>query len=397
MKGRNVCAQKRICNKTAKFFKLSKLFWLTFSPSHFAIRHSPFVIRHFATRHFASLSDLPLRPSPPSTFPDLRNMRVACLVSIVCFVSLCRSHRSFSKRNNYLQYLRSQTFMQEKPQYKKTNKNYSEDISEFDDYEDDESDAVEEDITSSQGEQRRGSSNGDGNANDKSSSSNSGQSGESSGQSSGERGNRDGGGGNTLEFKNIEKELNSKAILNDERGVNLASGGRECAVSERGTLDVSLNANDIFNLSKYMVEITLSSILIKDVNTSNVMKEILFESIKLPIETIEETRECWYVKYNKEKILFCEKKKEDRDRWITNMLKALFCYNTNNLIMENNQTSFNKKIYIPKESTVNERLENSKNKLNTINDKSPQHTKQTNNNNIVISNLHGDKPQILIT
>ncbi|SBS81029.1 conserved Plasmodium protein, unknown function [Plasmodium ovale curtisi] len=307
-----------------------------------------------------------------------------------------RSHRSFSKRNNYLQYLRSQTFMQEKPKYKKTNKNYSEDISEFDDYEDDESDAVEEDIIRSQGEQRRGSSSRDGNANDKSSSSSSSRSGQGS-ESSGTRGSGDGEGGNTLEFKNIEKELNNKAILSDERGVNLASGGRECAVSERGTLDVSLNANDIFNLSKYMVEITLSSILIKDVNTSNVMKEILFERIKLPIETIEETRECWYIKYNKEKIFFCEKKKEDRDRWITNMLKALFCYNTNNLIIENNQTNFNTKIDIPKESTVNERLEISKKKLNTINDKSPQNTKQTNNNNIVISNLHGDKPQILIT
>ncbi|SBT74868.1 conserved Plasmodium protein, unknown function [Plasmodium malariae] len=297
-------------------------------------------------------------------------MRTILFISIICLVAICNGHRNFPKRNNYLQYLRSQTFMQEKAKNKKLNENYSEDINEFDEYEADESEWVKDDEKRGKGIQRKGSI-------------------YNTRENDDDRKDE-----NKLVFKNIEKELNGIEVLNDERKVNLTGGGRECSVNEKGTLDVSINSSDIFNLNKYMVEITSSSILIKELNNDKVVvKDLPFKHIKLPIETIEETRECWNIKLIKEKIIFCEKKKEDRDRWITNILKALFCYNSNNLTIEEWNKDINTKIDIPKESTVDKRIQSLK-KKNSGDDNSPKYVKQPSNNNIVISDIKNDKPKI---
>ncbi|KJP89543.1 hypothetical protein AK88_00754 [Plasmodium fragile] len=297
-------------------------------------------------------------------------MRVLSLLSAICLVCTCRGHRNLFARNNYLQYLRSQNFMQEKPKYQKLNQNYSEDLNEFDNYEDDEFDAENLEATS----QQRDTHN--------------------SGTSSSSNENK-------LEFKNIDKELNNMGeILHDEKDNHLLmGGGRECSVSDKGILDVSLNSTDIFNLTKYAVEMSSSGILIKDTQNSNVVKEISFDTIKLPIETIEETRECWKIRSHTETLLFCERSKEDRDRWITNILKALFCYNTNNLtIDERVYTGLSSKVDIPKESTVDARIAASlKHEPNSTGDNSSNgRAKRKGNNNITISNLKNDKPQIVV-
>ncbi|CRH03722.1 conserved Plasmodium protein, unknown function [Plasmodium relictum] len=292
-------------------------------------------------------------------------MKILSFIIIVSFIAFCKSHRSFSKRNNYLQFLRAQNFIQEKPKYKKLNQNYSEDLNEFDEYEDEQTTDVKEEMEDRSNKQVNNNLE-EHNSNDNE---------------------------NKLEFKDIEKELNSNEIL--EGNINLIRGGRECTINEKGVLDISINSNDIFNLNKYNAEITSSNILIKDIKDSNVIKTIPFELIKLPIETIEETRECWNIKLNKEKVLFCGKKKEDRDTWITNILKALFCHNTNNLIIEKNDTNNNERIHLPKESTIDERLKESKKGQNTKSEHSPQYIKSSNYNNINISNLRNGEPKIL--
>ncbi|GAB65137.1 hypothetical protein PCYB_051550, partial [Plasmodium cynomolgi strain B] len=297
-------------------------------------------------------------------------MRVLSLLSAICLVSTCRGHRNLFARNNYLQYLRSQNFMQEKPKYQKLNQYYSEDLNEFDNYEDDELDAENLEATSKERVTQKS---------DTSSSSNE----------------------NKLEFKNIEKELNNTGeVLHEEKdNLLLLGGGRECSVSDKGILDVSLNSSDIFNLIKYTVEISSSGILIRDTQNSNVVKEISFDTVKLPIETIEETRECWKIRSHTETFLFCERSKEDRDRWITNILKALFCYNTNNLtIDESVPTGLSSKVDIPKESTVDARIAASlKGEPNGSGDNSSHgRAKRKGNNNITISNLKNDKPEIVV-
>ncbi|GAW79648.1 hypothetical protein, conserved [Plasmodium gonderi] len=306
-------------------------------------------------------------------------MRIFLLLPTIFLVVICKGHRNFSTRNNYLQYLRSQTFMQEKPKYQKLNQNYSEDLNEFDEYEDEELDTEkQEDINKAI--MRDGTS---------------------PAYTTKESRISNSSNKNKLEFKNIEQELqNTGEVLNEEKdNLLLMGGGRECSVSAKGTLDVSINSSDIFNLIKYNVEISSSSILIRDINNSNVVKEIPFKNIKLPIETIEETRECWNIKFHKEKILFCEKKKEDRDRWITNILKALFCNNTNNLTIEDGvHKDFSTKVDIPKESTVDARIAaSSKNGSSDSSDNSSNsRVKPKESNNITISNLKNEKPEILI-
>ncbi|CRG93483.1 conserved Plasmodium protein, unknown function [Plasmodium gallinaceum] len=293
-------------------------------------------------------------------------MKILSIIIIVSFISLCRSHRSFSKKNNYLQFLRSQNFIQEKPKYKKLNKNYSEDLNEFDDYEDEQT-YNENEVGHMSNKQLNNNNLENYNNNNE----------------------------NKLDFKDIENELNNDELLRQDSNINLVRGGKECTINEKGIINVSIDSNDIFNLNKYNVEITSSNILIKDINDLKIIKSIPFKSIKLPIETIEETRECWNIKLNKEKILFCEQKKEDRDIWITNILKALFCYNTNNLMIEKSNTSNNESIHIPKESTVEERLKASKEGQDISNNNSPQYIKSSNYNNINISNLRNDEPKIL--
>ncbi|SCN60682.1 conserved Plasmodium protein, unknown function [Plasmodium chabaudi chabaudi] len=276
-------------------------------------------------------------------------MKILVSISFVCLVAFCRGHKNFSRRNNYLQYLRSQTFMQEKPKLQNFNGNYSEDITEFDIHDDDEYNSFKND--------------------------------------------KDMKENNQLEFKNIEKELNTNEVSNPD-SINIMGSGKECSVNEKGALDVSINSRDIFNLIKYMVEITSNSIIIKDIKNSNVVKELTYEHIKLPIETIEETRECWSVKFNKEKIIFCEKNKQNRDRWVKDILKALFCYNTNNLTIENNQKVYKQKSDIPKHSTVDERIQNLKETLTNDKNNLDKQKSTKHNNNIVISNLKNNNPSI---
>ncbi|ETW18990.1 hypothetical protein PFAG_02153 [Plasmodium falciparum Santa Lucia] len=295
-----------------------------------------------------------------------------CLIlSLACF---CQGHKNYLKRDNYLQYLRSQTFLQERSKHKKFNRNYSEDINEFDEYEDEETDNLDNKISDeiknkkkenylSQNinEQKNNSIN---NNNEK-----------------------------KLTFKNIENEINSTDTFMDDSNVKSLGKTKECNVNEKGLLDVSLNSNDFFNMNKYNVEITSSNIIIKDKNNIKIIKEIPFEHIKLPITTIEETRECWYIKTTNDKILLCDKEKEERDIWITNILKALFCYNTNNLIIVNKEKKDT--VSLPKESTVDKRINALKEK-ETI--KSSDNNTSTNDNkvnNITISNFSDHEPKIV--
>ncbi|KEG00912.1 conserved Plasmodium protein, unknown function [Plasmodium vinckei vinckei] len=276
-------------------------------------------------------------------------MKILVSISFVCLVAFCNGHKNFSRRNNYLQYLRSQTFMQEKPKLTNFNGNHSEDITEFDIHDDDEYNSFKNDNDMKEG--------------------------------------------NQLEFKNLEKELNTNDVSNPD-SINIMGSGKECSVNEKGELDVSINSRDIFNLIKYMVEITSNSIIIKDIKNSNVVKELTYDHIKLPIETIEETRECWSVKFNKEKIIFCEKNKQNRDKWVKDILKALFCYNTNNLTIENNQKVNKQKSDIPKHSTVDERIQNLKETLTNDKNNLDKQKSTKHNNNIVISNLKNNNPTI---
>lgn len=247
--------------------------------------------------------------------------------------------------------------MQEKPKLTNFNGNYSEDITEFDIHEDDEYNNLKNDDTKDT-------------SNDKDMKEN-----------------------NKLEFKNLDKELNTIEVNNPD-SINIMGSGKECSVNEKGELDVSINSQDIFNLIKYMVEITSNSIIIKDIKNSNVVKELSYDHIKLPIETIEETRECWSIKFNKEKIIFCEKNKQNRDNWVKDILKALFCYNTNNLTIENNQKVYKQKSDIPKHSTVNERIQNLKETLTNDKNNFDKQKSTKHNNNIVISNLKNSNPNI---
>ncbi|CXI23413.1 conserved Plasmodium protein, unknown function [Plasmodium berghei] len=286
-------------------------------------------------------------------------MKIFVSISFVCLISFCKGHKNFSRRNNYLQYLRSQTFMQEKSKLTNFNGNYSEDITEFDIHEDDEYNNFKNDKKKEKDT-----------LNDKDMKEN-----------------------NKLEFKNLEKELNTNDVNNSD-SINIMGSGKECSVNEKGELDVSINSQDIFNLIKYMVEITSNSIIIKDIKNSNVVKELPYGNIKLPIETIEETRECWSIKFNKEKIIFCEKNKQNRDKWVKDILKALFCYNTNNLTIENNQNVYKQKSDIPKHSTVNERIQNLKETLTNDKNNFDKQKSTKHNNNIVISNLKSSNPNI---
>lgn len=240
-------------------------------------------------------------------------------------LSLCQGQSEVSKRNAYLQHIRAQKFLEIKRDAPKLNENYSVDLDEFDAYEADE-------IPPFQIESSNGSSSSSTKKKEK------------------------------LQFKDIESGVNDIELLKEEQEKINLIGGKTCTVSEKGVLDVSINSTDIFNAKKYIVELSTNSINLIDVNNSNtIIKNIPYETIKLPIETIEETRECWQIKTNKDKYFFCEKKKADRDIWVTNILKALFCYNTNILIIEKNKKDISiTNVTIPKESTIDQRIRTSK-------------------------------------
>ncbi|VWU50854.1 conserved protein, unknown function [Hepatocystis sp. ex Piliocolobus tephrosceles] len=294
-------------------------------------------------------------------------MKVVLSVSIILLSAFCKGHyHSMSGRNNMVQYLRSGSFMENQNLDASPNNIYSEDINEFDDYETDDAYLISNESSKKRKEQIMDNTT--------------------------ENKNK-----NKLVFKNIENELNTTQVYNDKNNLNsLGSGARECVVDEKGILNISIHSNDIFNLTTLMVELTANNILIKDTKKLNVIKELPYNSIKLPIETIEETRECWKIKSKKEKILFCAKKKEERDLWIRNILKALFCYNTNNLIIENRKTNTNTVVDIPKKSTVDERIVKAKMGDNTSDDNKPKYVKKTNNNIIEISDLKSSQPNISI-
>ncbi|SOV13661.1 conserved Plasmodium protein, unknown function [Plasmodium gaboni] len=293
------------------------------------------------------------------------------ILSVFCF---CHGHKNYLKRDNYLQYLRSQTFLQHRSKHKKFNKNYSEDINEFDEYEDEETDKLDNDISDEiKNKKNENYLSKKINEQNKNNSINNNE--------------------KKLTFKNIENELNNTDTFMDDENLKLLGKTKECNVNEKGLLDVSLNSNDFFNMNKYMVEITSSNIIIKDKNNIKIIKEIPFEHIKLPINTIEETRECWYIKSIDDKILLCDKEKEERDIWITNILKALFCYNTNNLIIVNNEKK--NSVPIPKESTVDKRLNALKQKETIKSSDDKTLTNDNKVNNITISNLSDQEPKIV--
>lgn len=251
------------------------------------------------------------------------------LVAVEVLFALCDAYTLTSKGNNYLQLMRAQKFMQIQTNSSKLYHNRSEDLDELDAYEEMER-GKEENVTN--------------------------------------HNNMD-----TLEFKNIEALMRNKE--NDFTVDQTIGNGRACTISEKGFLDVSINDANIFNVHNYLVQITSSSILITEYENEkkrNIIKTIPFESIKLPIETIEETRECWKLKTHSENIMFCEKNKNERDIWIQNILKALFCYNTNNLRIENNLFERSETFELPKESTIEKRLQESK-KNTILENKNKQH------------------------
>lgn len=287
-------------------------------------------------------------------------MKIALSASIVLLSTFCKGHyHSAPNTNAYIQNLRSGSLVQKN--YVSPNVIHSEDVNEFDDYENDDTVMTRNTIIAQKKIIKNENK-------------------------------------NKLSFKNIEDELNKTQLYNDKNSSkNLGSAARECAVDEKGTLNMSLNSNDIFNLTPYTVELKGNSIIIKDAKTSKIVKELLYDSIKLPIETIEETRECWKVKGKKENVMFCAKTKEERDTWISNILKALFCYNTNNLTIENGKTNTLTKLNIPKKSTVNERIEKAKKKDNSTEDNTPKYVNKTENKNIEITNLESNEPSISIS
>lgn len=265
-------------------------------------------------------------------------MKLLLSVSVIeVLFLLCKSH--VSKGNNYLQLLRSQKFIgiETKNNNNKLYQNHSEDLDELDSYEE------EEEIQKLQKLQKQSDIKKEKEI-------------ENFIKSNLNK-NTD-----TLEFKNLENNFNKK----ENEYVNNLSTGKTCSIYEKGILDVAINEINIFNLKKYLVEISSSSIIINEneINKNNI-KTIPFESIKLPIETIEETRECWKLKTINDNFMFCEKNKNERDVWIHNILKALFCYNTNNLkIEENNLFQLNNNFQLPKESTIEQRMKNKNNNLN---------------------------------
>lgn len=265
--------------------------------------------------------------------------------AIEIFLVLCDAYAPVSKGNNYLQLLRAQKFMQIQTQHSIPNpklfQNYSEDLDELDAYEE-EPELVKEENGNNQTRKEQ------------------------------------------LEFKNVET-LMKKNDQEYDVEKRIASG-RACTISEKGNLDVSIHEENIFNLKNYVVQIAASSIIISENEPNgNIIKTVPFESIKLPIETIDETRECWKVKTSEQNILFCEKNKNERDIWIHNILKALFCYNTNNLKIEKNLFEKSETLELPKESTVEKRIQEKRNNTKIQNKNHHNHSKSSYNNKDYVS------------
>ncbi|SJK86070.1 conserved Plasmodium protein, unknown function [Babesia microti strain RI] len=170
-----------------------------------------------------------------------------------------------------------------------------------------------------------------------------------------------------------------------------------CNAQMRGDLEAAIETLDMMRTQTFLAELSNSSFTLSyKGNKDKLFGKFYLPKIHTPLETIVSSRTCWRLKYNENPLILCAKNTNQRDAWMSAIIKAIYCNAAGKSIGNDNaaKDATNKneldKFELPKHSIVDK----IKHKVATVHENIPTHDSGL--TEIDIKNLLSGSPLITV-